>query len=97
MSPIRDRVTMTGDFGVVYVATDFKMRKPDEHSAGIAMYWGDGHSANESLPLRGKNLTHSQAQLLGKIISTITSFSFLMLISCTLGLMGQRGNMVHIA
>ena len=79
-SPIRDRVKMTGDFGVVYVATDFKVRKSDEHSAGIAIYWGDGHSGNETLPLRGKKLTHSQAQLLGKINNYSMLFSFSMLI-----------------
>ena len=69
MSPIRDRVTTTGDHAIVYVATDFKLRKPGEHSAGIAIYWGDGHSGNESLPVRGKNLKHSQAQLLGESMS----------------------------
>ena len=67
-SPIRDKVTKVGDFVVVYVAVDFKARKGGRNSAGISVYWGDTHSCNVSLPLRGDKLTTFRAQLIGKCL-----------------------------
>ena len=64
-SPIRDKVTKNGDFVVVYVAVDFKTRKPGSHSAGISIYWGDTHQCNDTVPLRGEKLTQASAQLVG--------------------------------
>ena len=68
-SPIKDPVVKTGEYVVVYVAVEFKLRKPGSHSAGISIYWGDMHTCNESLPLRGDKLTREKAQLIGKCMS----------------------------
>ena len=64
-SPIRPPTPAAGDYPAVYVAYDFKNRKPGESSAGISMYWEDGHYLNASHPLRGDNITQARAQLAG--------------------------------
>ena len=60
-------MTKTGNFVVVYVALDFKARKGGRNSAGISVYWGDIHSCNVSVPLRG-DITPYSAQLIGKCL-----------------------------
>ena len=65
-SPIRDNVVKNGEYVVVYIAVDFKHRKPGSHSAGFSIFFGEGHTFNETTPLRGDDLTPSKAQLVGK-------------------------------
>ena len=67
MSPITDPVQTIDEFAVVYVAVDFKIRKGGLNSAGMSIFWGDGHSLTETHPLRGDKLTFAQAQLTGNL------------------------------
>ena len=55
-------------FAMVYVAVDFKKRKPESHTAGVSIYWGEHHSANTSHPLRGDKLTSPMIQLAGNFL-----------------------------